>query len=72
LIYNTLGPKKKKSNIKDFTKQLLLFKGLSDKKNEAGFNGGEVNSDTGPLFFLDVENRIGLLYARSHQRRAKR
>jgi hypothetical protein len=47
--------------MKNYTKQLLLFKGLSNKKIEADFNGGEVSSDAGVLFLREVENRIGLI-----------
>jgi hypothetical protein len=47
--------------MKDCTKQLLLFKGISNKKIEADFNGGEVSSDAGVLFLREVENRIGLI-----------
>jgi len=47
--------------MKDCTKQLLLFKGISNKKIEADFNGGEVSSDAGLLFLREVENRIGLI-----------
>jgi hypothetical protein len=47
--------------MKDCTKQLLLFKGLSNKKIEADFNGGEVSSDAGVLFLREVEKRIGLI-----------
>jgi len=47
--------------MKDCTKQLLLFKGISDKKIEADFNGGEVNSDAGVLFLREVEERIGMI-----------
>jgi len=47
--------------MKDFTKQLLLFKGISNKKIEADFKGGEVSSDAGLLFLREVENRIGLI-----------
>lgn len=47
--------------MKDFTKQLLLFKGISNKKIEADFNGGEVSSDAGVLFLREVENQIGLV-----------
>ena len=47
--------------MKDCTKQLLLFKGISSKKIEADFNGGEVSSDAGLLFLREVENRIGLI-----------
>ena len=47
--------------MKDCTKQLLLFKDISNKKIEADFNGGEVSSDAGVLFLREVENRIGLI-----------
>jgi hypothetical protein len=47
--------------MKDCTKQLLLFKGISNKKIQADFNGGEVSSDAGLLFLREVENRIGLI-----------
>ena len=47
--------------MKDCTKQLLLFKGISGKKIEADFNGGEVSSDAGVLFLREVEERIGLI-----------
>jgi hypothetical protein len=47
--------------MKDCTKQQLIFKGLSNKKIEADFKGGEVSSDGGLLFLREVENRIGLV-----------
>jgi hypothetical protein len=47
--------------MKNCTKQLLLFKGISNKKIEADFNGGEVSSDAGLLFLREVETRIGLV-----------
>jgi len=47
--------------MKDCTKQLLLFKGISNKKIEADFNGGEVSSDAGVLFLREVESHIGLI-----------
>jgi len=47
--------------MKDFTKQLLIFKGISNKKIEADLNGGEVSSDAGALFLQEVENQIGLV-----------
>jgi len=47
--------------MKDCTKQLLLFKGISGKKIEADFNGGEITSDAGLLFLREVEERIGLI-----------
>ena len=42
-------------------KQLFLFKDISNKKIEVDFNGGEVSSDAGLLFFREVESRIGLI-----------
>jgi len=47
--------------MKDCTKQPLLFKGISNKKIEADFKGGEISSDAGVLFLREVENRIGLV-----------
>jgi hypothetical protein len=47
--------------MKDCTKQLLLFKGISNKKIEADFDGGEVSSDAGLLFLREVENRVGIV-----------
>lgn len=47
--------------MKNCTTQLLLFKGISNKKIEVDFNGGEVSSDAGLLFLREVENRIGLI-----------
>jgi hypothetical protein len=47
--------------MKEFTKQLLLFKDISGKKIEADFNGGEVSSDAGLLFLREVERRLGLI-----------
>ena len=41
--------------------QLLLFKGIPNKKIQADFNGGEVSSDAGLLFLREVENRPGLI-----------
>ena len=43
--------------MKDCTKQLLLFKDISNKKIEADFDGGEVSSDAGLLFLREVENQ---------------
>ena len=43
--------------MKDCTKQLLLFKGISGKKIEADFNGGEISSDAGLLFLREVEEK---------------
>lgn len=47
--------------MKDCLKQLFLFKDISNKKIEVDFNGGEVSSDAGLLFFREVESRIGLI-----------
>jgi hypothetical protein len=47
--------------MKYWAKQLLLFKGLSNQKIKADFNGGEVSSDVGLLFLREIENRIGLI-----------
>ena len=47
--------------MKDYTKQLLLFKDISHKKIEADFAGGEVSSDAGLLFLREVEHRMGLI-----------
>ena len=48
--------------MKDCTTQLLLFKGVSNKKIEADFDGGEVSSDAGLLFLREVENQIGIVH----------
>lgn len=58
--------------MKDCTKQLLLFKGISNKKIEADFNGGEVSSDAGVLFLREVENRIGLISKMTHSLKDRR
>ena len=47
--------------MKDCIKQLFLFKDISNKKIEVDFNGGEVSSDAGLLFFREVESRMGLI-----------
>ena len=47
--------------MKNCTKQLLLFKGISNKKIQADFKGGEISSDAGVLFLREVENQIGLI-----------
>ena len=47
--------------MKNCTKQLLLFKGISNKKIQADFEGGEISSDAGVLFLREVENQIGLI-----------
>ena len=58
--------------MKNCTKQLLLFKGISNKKIEAEFNGGEVSSDAGLLFLREVENRIGLISKMAYSLRDRR
>lgn len=52
---------KEETAMKDCTKQLLIFKDISNKKIEADFEGGEVSSDAGVLFLRAVENQIGLV-----------
>jgi len=44
-----------------FTKQLLLFKPISDKKIQADFDGGEVSSDAGLLFLRETEAKHGII-----------
>jgi hypothetical protein len=58
--------------MKDCTKQLLLFKGISNKKIEADFNGGEVSSDAGLLFLREVEDRISLIRKMTYSLRDRR
>ena len=53
--------KEEETAIKNCTKQLLLFKGISNKKIQADFEGGQISSDAGVLFLREVENRIGLI-----------
>ena len=43
-----------------YTNQLMLFKGLSGKKVQVDFDGGDVSSDAGLLFFREVETSLGL------------
>jgi len=47
------------------TKQLLIFKDISQKKVIADFNGGDVSSDGGLLFFQWVSWQL-LFYADAH------
>jgi hypothetical protein len=47
--------------MKDYTKQMLIFKNISCKNIEADFEDREVSSDAGVLFFREVENRKGLV-----------
>jgi hypothetical protein len=46
--------------MEDSSKQRLLFKDLGGKKIEADFEGGEVTSDAGVLFFRELDRRIRL------------
>ena len=43
------------------TKQMMLFKDISNKKVVTDFNGGDVSSDAGLLFLREVEHRIGII-----------
>lgn len=43
-----------------YTNQWMLFKELSGKKVQIDFNGGDVSSDAGLLFFRESEARLGL------------
>ncbi len=43
------------------TNQMMLFKGISGKKIEVDFNGGEVSSDAGLLFLRETESQIGII-----------
>jgi hypothetical protein len=45
----------------DYTKQLMLFKGISGKKVEVDFNGGDMSSDAGVLFLRETESDIGII-----------
>ena len=56
----------------NYTKQLILFKDLFSKKIEADFDGGEVSSDAGLLFFRDVEARMGLIQKMTDSLRDRR
>ncbi len=47
--------------MKEYTKQLMLFKGISGKKVEVDFDGGEVSSDAGVLFLRETETDIGII-----------
>ena len=44
-----------------YTKQMLLFKGISGKKVEVDFDGGEITSDAGILFLRKMEEQTGIL-----------
>jgi hypothetical protein len=43
------------------SKQGMLFKDISDKKLEPDFDGGEISSDAGLLFFRETESRLGII-----------
>lgn len=47
--------------MKEYTKQMLLFKDVFGKKVEVDFAGGEITSDAGVLFLRETEERIGIL-----------
>jgi len=47
--------------MKEYTKPLMLFKGISGKKVEVDFDGGEVSSDAGILFLRETEADIGII-----------
>ena len=47
--------------MQEYTKQLMLFKEISDKNVEVDFNGGEVSSDAGLLFLRETESRVGII-----------
>src|SRR4030067_99194 len=65
LSYNGFSQKaitnrRSETTMEDHSKQRLLFKDLGGKKVEADFEGGEVTSDAGVLFFREVDRRIRL------------
>lgn len=43
----------------EYTKQMLIFTDISNKKVNVDFNGGEITSDTGLLFLREIEKRTG-------------
>lgn len=47
--------------MKECTTQWMLFKGLSGKKIEVDFDGGEVSSDAGLLFLRETEAKHGII-----------
>jgi hypothetical protein len=47
--------------MKEYTKQLMLFKDISGKKVEVGFDGGDISSDAGVLFLRESESDIGII-----------
>lgn len=43
------------------TKQLVFFKGISGKKVEVDFDGGQMSSDSGLLFLRELESELGII-----------
>jgi len=44
-----------------YTKQMVLFTDVSNKKVEVDFKGGEITSDAGSLFLREVEKQTGII-----------
>lgn len=47
--------------MKQYTKQMLLFKDIFGKKVEIDFNGYDVTTDTGLLFLREVEDKTHII-----------
>ena len=47
--------------MQEYTKQLMLFKELFDKKVQVDFNGGQISSDGGLLFLRQLEQNNGMI-----------
>lgn len=47
--------------MKEYTNQLMLFQQISGKKVQVDFNGGQVGSDAGLLFFRAIEKKTGMI-----------
>jgi len=45
----------------EYTKQMLIFTDISNKKVNVDFNGGEITSDTGLLFLREIEKRTDII-----------
>ncbi|MBN2103900.1 transposase [bacterium] len=43
------------------TKQMMIFKDIFHKKVTADFNGGDVSSDGGLLFLIEVESKVKII-----------
>jgi len=43
------------------TKQMMIFKGIFNKKVVADFNGGELSSDAGLLLIRESESQTGII-----------